>query len=117
MFYFRYPVSRNIGTKVLPLAAPMAPRQAAAFPVDQVEYSEEPGSMFYFRYPVDCGDGSDEGEEFLPVATTRPETILGDTAVAVHAEDPRFARFVGRRCRVPLTDRCNASSFHQVLDF
>lgn len=39
------------------------------------------------------------------VATTRPETILGDTAVAVHPEDPRFAQFIGRQCAVPFTDR------------
>lgn len=57
--------------------------------------------MFYFRYPVEGGVDDD----YLPVATTRPETILGDTAVAVHPEDPRFAKFLGKRCRVPLTDR------------
>jgi len=67
----------------------------------EVEYSEEPGAMFYFRYPVEGGVDDD----YLPVATTRPETILGDTAVAVHPEDPRFAKFLGKRCRVPLTDR------------
>ena len=58
--------------------------------------------MFYFRYMVE-GGGDDD---FLPVATTRPETILGDTAVAVHPEDARYSRFVGKRCRVPLSDRC-----------
>lgn len=73
--------------------------------------------MYYFRYPVDGEDGSNEGEDFLPVATTRPETILGDTAVAVHPEDPRFARFVGRRCRFPLTDRCRPSSFHKAPQY
>lgn len=67
----------------------------------EVEYSEEPGSMFYFRYPI-AGGGP---EDFLPVATTRPETILGDTAVAVHPEDPRFAQFIGKECSVPFTDR------------
>jgi tRNA synthetases class I (I, L, M and V) len=44
------------------------------------------------------------------VATTRPETILGDTAVAVHPEDPRFAQFIGRQCAVPFTDRRDAGS-------
>ena len=57
--------------------------------------------MFFLRYPVEGGGGAG----FLPVATTRPETVLGDAAVAVHPEDERFGRFVGRRCRVPLTDR------------
>ena len=58
--------------------------------------------MYYFRYPV-AGGGP---EDYLPVATTRPETIVGDTAVAVHPEDPRYAHLVGKECAVPLTDRC-----------
>lgn len=64
----------------------------------EVEYSEEPGTLFHFKYPI---AGSDT--EFLPVATTRPETILGDTAVAVHPEDPRFAAFVGKSVVVPMS--------------
>lgn len=59
----------------------------------EVEYSEEPGTLFHFRYPLAGG----EGGEFLPVATTRPETILGDTAVAVHPEDPRRAGWQRQR--------------------
>lgn len=62
-----------------------------------MEYSEEAGTLYYFRYPV-AGGG-----DALPVATTRPETILGDTAVAVHPEDPRFAHLVGHECEVPLS--------------
>ena len=58
--------------------------------------------MYYFRYPV-AGGGP---EDYLPVATTRPETIPGDTAVAVHPEDPRFQHLIGRRCAVPMSDRC-----------
>jgi valyl-tRNA synthetase len=65
----------------------------------EVEYSEEPGTLYYFRYPL---KGS---ADFIPVATTRPETILGDTAVAVHPEDERYARFVGRKALVPMLDR------------
>lgn len=64
--------------------------------------------MYYFRYPV-AGGGPDD---FLPVATTRPETILGDTAVAVHPEDPRFAALIGKECLVPFTDRQGSSSVH-----
>ena len=67
----------------------------------EVEYAEEPGTMFTFRYPLADGGPDD----FLPVATTRPETIVGDAAVAVHPEDARYARFVGRRVRVPLVGR------------
>ncbi|GFR44090.1 hypothetical protein Agub_g5252 [Astrephomene gubernaculifera] len=65
----------------------------------EVEYSEEAGSLYYFKYPV----AGSEGREFLPVATTRPETILGDTAVAVHPEDERYKHLIGRECEVPLS--------------
>ena len=65
----------------------------------EVEYSEEPGTLYYFRYPL---AGSDE---FIPVATTRPETILGDTAVAVHPDDDRYKHLVGRSARVPMLNR------------
>lgn len=63
----------------------------------QVEYTEEEGKLYTFRYPVAGGD------ESLPVATSRPETILGDTAVAVNPEDDRFKRFIGQECIVPLS--------------
>ncbi len=65
----------------------------------EVEYSEEPGKLYYFKYML---EGSDD---FIPVATTRPETILGDTAVAVHPEDPRYTRFVGKTVLVPMLGR------------
>jgi valyl-tRNA synthetase len=64
----------------------------------EVEYSEEQGLMYHFKYPV-------QGGGFLPVATTRPETILGDTAVAVHPDDPRYQEYVGKFCLVPMLDR------------
>jgi valyl-tRNA synthetase len=65
----------------------------------EVVYSDEPGTLYYFKYPL---KGSDD---FIPVATTRPETILGDTAVAVHPDDPRFAALVGRTALVPILGR------------
>lgn len=69
----------------------------------QVEYSDEPGRLYYFKYPL--ADDPEGG--YLPIATTRPETILGDTAVAVHPEDERFKHLVGRECEVPMCDgRC-----------
>ena len=64
----------------------------------EVEYSEEQGLLYYFKYPV-AGGG------FLPVATTRPETILGDTAVAVHPDDERYAALVGQTALVPILNR------------
>ena len=65
----------------------------------EVEYSEEPGKLYHFRYRI---SGSDE---FIPVATTRPETILGDTAVAIHPEDERFIHLVGKMAIVPMLGR------------
>ncbi len=66
----------------------------------EVEYSQEPGTLYYFKYIL-----ADAPDEYLPVATTRPETILGDTAVAVHPEDPRYQRFIGRKVVVPILGR------------
>ena len=65
----------------------------------EVEYSEEEVTLYYFKYLL---KGSDE---FIPVATARPETILGDTAVAVHPEDERFASLVGKTAIVPILAR------------
>src|SRR5512144_478812 len=65
----------------------------------EVEYSEEQASLYYFKYML---KGSDE---FIPVATVRPETILGDTAVAVHPEDERFKKFIGKIAIVPILGR------------
>jgi len=66
----------------------------------EVEYSEEPGFLYYFKYMLADGSG-----EYIPVATTRPETILGDTAVAVHPEDERYQKFVGKDVIVPILGR------------
>ncbi|NPV86727.1 MAG: valine--tRNA ligase [Anaerolineae bacterium] len=66
----------------------------------EVEYSEEPGFLYYFKYVL-----ADAPHEFIPVATTRPETILGDTAVAVHPDDDRYRQYVGRKVLVPILGR------------
>jgi valyl-tRNA synthetase len=65
----------------------------------EVENREEAGHMWHFRYPLSDGSGH------LVVATTRPETMLGDTAVAVHPEDPRYRDLIGKTIRLPLTGR------------
>ncbi|TES89635.1 MAG: valine--tRNA ligase, partial [Anaerolineales bacterium] len=65
----------------------------------EVEYSEEPGKMYYFKYMLKDSD------EYIPVATTRPETILGDTAVSVHPEDARYKKFLGKTVTVPMLRR------------
>lgn len=66
----------------------------------EVEYSEEPGFLYHFKYVL-----ADNPQEFIPVATTRPETILGDTAVAVHTNDKRYKKFIGRKVLVPIIGR------------
>ena len=64
----------------------------------EVEQREEEGSLWYIKYPINVND-------FIVVATTRPETMLGDTAVAVHPEDHRYKKFIGLKCSLPLTNR------------
>ncbi len=66
---------------------------------EEVAYSEDAGSFWYFNYPV---EGS---EEVITIATTRPETMLGDTAVAVHPEDERYSHLVGKTLVLPLVGR------------
>jgi valyl-tRNA synthetase len=66
----------------------------------EVEYSEESGTLYYFKYRL-----ANDPDAYIPVATTRPETILGDTGVAVHPEDPRYRHFVGRSVVVPILGR------------
>ncbi len=65
----------------------------------EVESREEQGSLWHLRYPLEDGSAT------LVVATTRPETMLGDTAVAVHPEDERYRHLVGRMVKLPLADR------------
>ncbi len=65
---------------------------------------ETKGHLWYFRYPVVDDAGTATGET-ITVATTRPETMLGDTAVAVHPEDERYAALLGKRLRLPLVGR------------
>ena len=62
------------------------------------------GHLYHFDYPV-VDDRGEETGEVLTVATTRPETMLGDTAVAVHPEDARFAHLIGKKLRLPLVTR------------
>jgi valyl-tRNA synthetase len=75
------------------------PKDHTAISDDEVNYAEQQGSLWHIRYPF---VGSDD---WAVVATTRPETMLGDTAVAVHPADERYARLVGRMVRLPLTGR------------
>ena len=65
----------------------------------EVEYAEKDGSFWHLRYPLADGSG------YLELATTRPETLLGDTAVAVHPDDERYKHLVGKNVILPLCDR------------
>jgi valyl-tRNA synthetase len=75
------------------------PRCLTAISDLEVVYHPTRGKLYYIKYPV---TGS---EDYLVVATTRPETMLGDTAVAVHPEDERYKRFVGQTCLLPVMNR------------
>lgn len=76
------------------------PRCLTALSDIEVEHEEIKGKLYHIRYPL-----ADEPDVHLTVATTRPETLLGDMAVAVHPEDPRYRRLVGRSVLLPLTKR------------
>jgi len=72
----------------------------------EVEYSEEQGTLYYFKYPIAGARLEDgPGQGYIPVATTRPETILADTAVAVHPDDERYRHLIGKTCLVPMLNR------------
>lgn len=89
----------------------------------EVEYSEEEGKLYYFKYVVEDEDEDGKAtEEFLPVATTRPETIFGDTAVCVNPNDERYSHLIGKRVLVPMSETrngdggCKARSIPIIAD-
>ncbi|HHQ6603453.1 TPA: valine--tRNA ligase [Serratia fonticola] len=71
----------------------------------EVENRESKGSMWHLRYPLADGAKTAEGKDYLVVATTRPETVLGDTGVAVNPEDPRYKDLIGKEIILPLVGR------------
>lgn len=77
-----------------------SPRLMTAVSDLEVENVEEKGFLYYFKYTL-----ADDPRAFIPVATTRPETILGDSAVAVHPEDDRYQHLVGKKVLVPILGR------------
>ncbi len=70
----------------------------------EVEYEEQLGHLWHIKYPVLNENGTESGE-YLTFATTRPETMLGDTAVAIHPEDERYAHLRGKKLMLPLMNR------------
>ncbi len=75
------------------------PRCVTALANDEVEHADENGKLWYFKYPYKDGSGH------VIIATTRPETMLGDTAVAVNPKDERYQHLIGKELILPLTDR------------
>ena len=71
----------------------------------EVQYEEQNGHFWHIKYPLIEDDGSISTTRFLEFATTRPETMLGDTAVAVHPEDERYADLIGKKVWLPFVDR------------
>jgi len=71
----------------------------------EVEHRELASKLFYIKYPVVHTEAVVDSADYIVVATTRPETMLGDTAVAVHPEDERYAKYVGRKVLLPLQNR------------
>lgn len=75
------------------------PASQTALSDEEVVHRDTKGHLWYFRYPLADNSG------FITVATTRPETMLGDTAVAVNPEDARYKQFIGKQVRLPIVDR------------
>ena len=80
------------------------PRCGTALADDEVDHTDTAGAMYHLWYEFADGPAPD-GSTKIEIATTRPETLLGDTAVAVNPDDPRYTAIVGKKLRLPLTDR------------
>ncbi|CAM3895499.1 Valine--tRNA ligase [Vibrio aerogenes CECT 7868] len=71
----------------------------------EVENKDKKGHMWHFRYPLADGVKTADGKDYIVVATTRPETMLGDTGVAVNPEDPRYKDLIGQHVMLPVVNR------------
>lgn len=87
------------------------PRCGTALSDIEVEHEEVKGSLWYVKYPI-----IGEPDNYITVATTRPETILGDVAVAVHPDDERYKKFVGKSVKIPLTNRIGPVIADNMVD-
>ncbi|HKL86342.1 MAG TPA: valine--tRNA ligase, partial [Treponemataceae bacterium] len=72
---------------------------------DEVEHEDTTGAMYHIWYELSEGETLADGSTRIEIATTRPETLLGDTAVAVNPEDPRYTALIGKKVHLPLTGR------------
>ena len=87
------------------------PKALTALSDEEVIYKEVNSKLYYLKYFIEGTDG-----EYITIATTRPETILGDTAVCAHPEDERFAHLKGRRVIVPLVNRSVPFIYDEYVD-
>jgi valyl-tRNA synthetase len=81
------------------------PAARTALSDEEVEMTEEKGQLWHIKYPLLNEKGQPKVDEFVVVATTRPETMLGDEAVAVNPKDPRYTKLIGKKCLLPLQDK------------
>jgi valyl-tRNA synthetase len=81
------------------------PAARTALSDEEVDMVEEKGQLWHLKYPLVNEAGQVQADQFMIVATTRPETMLGDEAVAVNPTDPRYTALVGRRCLLPLRNK------------
>lgn len=87
------------------------PKAKTALSDEEVNFKQTNSKLYYVRYKIDS-----EEEKYITVATVRPETILGDTAVCVHPEDERYAHLKGKYCFVPLLNRRIPIIFDEYID-
>lgn len=87
------------------------PKAKTALSDEEVIYKQSNSKLYYVRYKIDS-----DTEEYITIATVRPETILGDTAVCVHPEDERYAHLKGKFCFVPLINRRVPIIFDDYID-
>jgi len=87
------------------------PKALTAVSDEEVIYKEVKSRFYYLRYLLE-----DSEDEFVTIATTRPETILGDTAICVHPDDPRYQHLKGKRALVPLINRSIPIIFDEYVD-
>jgi valyl-tRNA synthetase len=90
------------------------PKDKTALSNIEVEYKEIHGHLYFVRYPLEGAEH--DGKKYLLVATTRPETILGDEALAVHPEDERYRHLRGAKARVPFIDKLIPIVFDDAVD-
>jgi valyl-tRNA synthetase len=81
------------------------PAARTALSDEEVEMTEEKGSLWHIKYPLLDDKGQPMRDEFVVVATTRPETMLGDEAIAVNPNDLRYTKFVGQKCLLPIQNK------------